>query len=75
MSPFSSSTSVNIFCLFYKQKRIKALQLELERKKKEHDKLQEKVKNKLKKYELLLAEQVEILEKNKDIYKELTEVS
>ncbi|KAL7984330.1 hypothetical protein Chor_002900 [Crotalus horridus] len=55
------------------QKRIKALQLELERKKKEHDKLQEKVKNKLKKYELLSAEQVEILEKNKDIYKELTE--
>lgn len=71
MSPFSS----NVFCLFYKQKRIKALQLELERKKKEHDKLQEKVKNKLKKYELLSAEQAEILEKNKEMYKELTEVS
>lgn len=71
MSPFSST----VFCLFYKQKRIKALQLELERKKKEHDKLQEKVKNKIKKYELLSAEQAEILEKNKDMYKELTEVS
>ncbi|XP_026554925.1 coiled-coil domain-containing protein 178 [Pseudonaja textilis] len=55
------------------QKRIKALQAELERKKKEHNKLEEKMKSKLKKYELLSAEQIEILEKNKDVLKELLE--
>ncbi|KAG8133565.1 hypothetical protein E2320_011337 [Naja naja] len=55
------------------QKRIIALQAELERKKKEHSKLEEKMKSKLKKYELLSAEQIEILEKNKDVLKELLE--
>ncbi|XP_034285581.1 coiled-coil domain-containing protein 178 isoform X1 [Pantherophis guttatus] len=55
------------------QKRLKALQAELERKKKEHEKLVEKMKSKLKKYELLSAEQAEILEKNKDVHKELME--
>ncbi|XP_026526059.1 coiled-coil domain-containing protein 178 [Notechis scutatus] len=55
------------------QKRIKALQAELERKKKEHSKLEEKMKSKLKKYELHSAEQIEILEKNKDVLKELLE--
>ncbi|XP_034285595.1 coiled-coil domain-containing protein 178 isoform X6 [Pantherophis guttatus] len=57
------------------QKRLKALQAELERKKKEHEKLVEKMKSKLKKYELLSAEQAEILEKNKDVHKELMEIS
>lgn len=35
----------------------------------------EKMKSKLKKYELLSAEQAEILEKNKDVHEELLEVS
>ncbi|XP_058032911.1 coiled-coil domain-containing protein 178 isoform X2 [Ahaetulla prasina] len=55
------------------QKRLKALQAELERKKKEHEKLMEKMKSKLRKYEQLSAEQAEILEKNKDVLKELME--
>ncbi|XP_063156031.1 coiled-coil domain-containing protein 178 [Candoia aspera] len=55
------------------QKRVKVLQADLDKKKKEHEKLQEKVKNKLRKFELLSAEQLEILAKNKDLHKELTE--
>ncbi|KAM6458298.1 coiled-coil domain-containing protein 178 isoform 2-T3 [Liasis olivaceus] len=55
------------------QKRVKALQADLDKKKKEHQKLQEKAKHKLRKFELLSAEQLEKLTKNKDMHKELTE--
>ncbi|XP_013920115.1 PREDICTED: coiled-coil domain-containing protein 178 isoform X1 [Thamnophis sirtalis] len=55
------------------QKRIKALEAELERKQREHKKLKEKIRSKLEKYEQLSAEQVEILEKNTNLHKELIE--
>ncbi|XP_070603811.1 coiled-coil domain-containing protein 178 isoform X2 [Erythrolamprus reginae] len=55
------------------QERIRELKAELERKKREQNKLEEKFNSKLKKYELLLAEQEEILEKNRNVHNELTE--
>ncbi|XP_067323137.1 coiled-coil domain-containing protein 178 [Anolis sagrei] len=48
------------------QKRVKALQADLMKRQKDHDKLQEKIKRKLAELNKLVAEQTELLAKNKE---------
>ncbi|XP_062836471.1 coiled-coil domain-containing protein 178 isoform X1 [Anolis carolinensis] len=55
------------------QKRVKALQLELAKRQRVHDKLQEKIKKKLAELDRLVAEQTELLAKNKEKHKYLIE--
>uniref|UniRef100_A0A6J0TE21 Coiled-coil domain-containing protein 178 n=1 Tax=Pogona vitticeps TaxID=103695 RepID=A0A6J0TE21_9SAUR len=53
------------------QKRVKALQSDLDKKRKEHEKLQEKIRRKLAELEQRVAEQTELLSKNKERQKNL----
>ncbi|KAJ7338790.1 hypothetical protein JRQ81_012692 [Phrynocephalus forsythii] len=55
------------------QKRLRALQADLDKKRKEHEKLQEKIRRKLAELEQRVAEQTELLSKNKERQKHLIE--